>query len=710
MFTFLEGLLLALVGLTVVGTQAVTEQSLETRQEESDSNATAAPVVFTPDQNWDGIDGRWSSFTLRVGTPQQFVRVFISWAAYQTWVIIPEGCVNAIDYDACEDDRGWIFDEAESSTWEEQGIYRLGLQRNLGYDSNGIFGYDRVGLGGIGEGGPAIENTTIGGIATDIYYLGLFGLHPKPTNFTTFNEGIPSYMTLMKEQKIIPSISFGYTAGAHYRYSVGVYASLTLGGYDQSKFIENGVEWTFAPDNERDIVVAIQQITTPSTIEANPQAILLLPEPIYAYIDATVPEIWLPENACQAFESAFGLEYNEELDVYAVNDTLHETLQERNANVTFALAESFDGGPSVDIILPYAAFDLTARPPYASVTNSTRYFPLRRAANSTQYTLGRTFMQEAYITVNWETFRFNVSQVDWTQNAEPNIKALPSFENARAAAEGAREDMDSSDGISAGAIAGIVIGVIAVLFIVAALFWLLRHKRRRRSSGEQLDEKAASDTNSQIQGNESNVVPKAELQGSEAFHPPVSYYDPDVKAWVTSPAGSTPSSPYPGSIARGFFPGSTIAGSPITSTAGEGTCSSSQTGYTNAQSPTSATASEADGKAIQVFEMPGDMPAIREMDGKQLSEKEALQHREKVYNGVDSTPPASAVEERPRDAGRLIDPEHVVRAGSGTLDGSTIAGSPTTADGGTSLTRQHRAFSFEADERERENYTQSNVQ
>jgi hypothetical protein len=29
------------------------------------------------------------------------------------------------------------------------------------------------------------------------------------------------------------------------------------------------------------------------------------------------------------------------------------------------------------------------------VSNQTRYFPLQRAANDTQYTLGRTFLQEA---------------------------------------------------------------------------------------------------------------------------------------------------------------------------------------------------------------------------------------------------------------------------------------------------------------------------
>ena len=33
----------------------------------------------------------------------------------------------------------------------------------------------------------------------------------------------------------------------------------------------------------------------------------LLDSPIYAFIDSTDPNIWLPEAACKAFETAFGI-------------------------------------------------------------------------------------------------------------------------------------------------------------------------------------------------------------------------------------------------------------------------------------------------------------------------------------------------------------------------------------------------------------------
>jgi len=49
------------------------------------------------------------------------------------------------------------------------------------------------------------------------YWLGIFGLHPKPTNFTNYTDSSPSYMSMLFDNKRIPSKSFGYTAGSKNR-------------------------------------------------------------------------------------------------------------------------------------------------------------------------------------------------------------------------------------------------------------------------------------------------------------------------------------------------------------------------------------------------------------------------------------------------------------------------------------------------------------
>lgn len=55
------------------------------------------------------------------------------------------------------------------------------------------------------------------GIATNAYYMGMFGLGDQPTNITNLTNPHPSFLTTMKSSNLIPSLSWAYTAGAPYR-------------------------------------------------------------------------------------------------------------------------------------------------------------------------------------------------------------------------------------------------------------------------------------------------------------------------------------------------------------------------------------------------------------------------------------------------------------------------------------------------------------
>lgn len=106
----------------------------------------------------------------------------------------------------------------KSSTWEPNGFWQLGNERNLGIYANGLYGNDTLGLGIQGSGGPTLSNQVLATIRTEAFYLGMFGVNPKRTNYTgVAEEGQASYMTCLQEQNLIPSLSFGYTAGAPYR-------------------------------------------------------------------------------------------------------------------------------------------------------------------------------------------------------------------------------------------------------------------------------------------------------------------------------------------------------------------------------------------------------------------------------------------------------------------------------------------------------------
>jgi hypothetical protein len=116
-----------------------------------------------------------------------------------------------------------LFNTSASSTWTFNNYYELLLELNLGYTGSGEFEFDKVGIGWQGSGGPVLEHQVVGGIATEDFWLGSFGLTPRPTNFTDFNDPQPSFMETLKNKSLIPSLSWAYTAGAAYRrYASGI--------------------------------------------------------------------------------------------------------------------------------------------------------------------------------------------------------------------------------------------------------------------------------------------------------------------------------------------------------------------------------------------------------------------------------------------------------------------------------------------------------
>ncbi|KAL8833442.1 MAG: hypothetical protein Q9176_007982 [Flavoplaca citrina] len=421
-----------------------------------------APISWAPSQWWDGQDGEWSSFDLRVGTPEQTVRVFPSTAGSATWVVRPGGCEPPSQ--ECTASRGGLFDQNRSSTWNELGPYTLALEQNLGRKGSGVFGLDTLSLGLTNTtGGPTLDSQIIAGIETEKWYNGILGLQQQPMNLSDFSDSQPTVLSTLRAKNLIPSLSWAYTAGAHYR-SKGSFGSLTFGGSDLSKYIPTNVSFTLAPDVGRDLVVGIKSIT--STF-VNGSVSSLLPSPTLAFIDSTVPYLYLPEDACKAFETELGLVYNEENNLYFVDEALHQTLLNINPQFTFRLGNDKLSEPSVDVTLPYASFDLVMTPPMRE--NATSYFPLRRG-NDSQITLGRAFLQEAYVMVDYDRQNFTVAQAVFDDTAQPNIVPIPW--NATATPS-------NDKGLSREAIIGIGTGS-AVFFLLAAIIGVLAMLRRRK--------------------------------------------------------------------------------------------------------------------------------------------------------------------------------------------------------------------------------------
>ena len=352
----------------------------------------------------------------------------------------------------------------------------LDPEHYLPFSGAANFGFDNVTLDWQGYGGMTLEKQVVAGYITDDFYIGALGLSPLPVNITSFDDQYPSFLGTLRAQNHIPSHAYGYTAGASYRsYPLNGFGSLTLGGYDSTRMDAwKNLTITGGSDNYRPMLLGIERITSGS--------IDLLDAPIITALNSIVTHIWLPISACQRFESAFGLVWNTTNELYIVNGTHHSTLLAQNASITFTLSTGSQENEDnlLDISLPYAAFDLTAKPPYAGLNDTVYYFPLKRAFNETQYTLGRAFLQETYMIADYERGALSLFPAVFPDsNIEPHLVPILPVENSPDSKDPVA---NAHNGLSRTATIGIIIGgIVLSVFVAAGAFFFIRRKRQEKA-------------------------------------------------------------------------------------------------------------------------------------------------------------------------------------------------------------------------------------
>lgn len=320
---------------------------------------------------------------------------------------------------------------------------------------------------------------------------------------------------------------------------------MVFGGYDKARLIPTKNATINMPNPQNStLLVGIKSIHHRPNQEVQQGGSSLTKTSnggFYAIIDSTFPYLVLPDDICEQFVQKFNLGFDSRTRLFTINSTAHERNLQQNATVSFRIGTGVqDNGPSTTIDLPYLAFYHQARSPIYPDNNATDYFSIRRSGNG-HFILGRTFLQEAYLVVDYERATFTVAPAYFSDPMPPNEDLMPIYNTTYTPPAGVRDP--GSDGLSAGSIAGIVIGIIALFTLIGVgAFFFYRRQRKAKHAQEQEGKPEEIDTIAA--GDERKDRRASELTGSEPAQSPraktVGYYGGDHKSIPELSPESTP--------------------------------------------------------------------------------------------------------------------------------------------------------------------------
>ncbi|KAH6688046.1 aspartic peptidase domain-containing protein [Plectosphaerella plurivora] len=468
--------------------------------------ARPSAVALTPSTQWYGIDGNWSTIAFDLGEPAQAVNVLVSTALSEFWVVQAGGCLDREPL--CGNSRGNVFTPASSTSWKSIGTWSLGLAY-LGYGGNGDYGLDAVSATTLLDQTFSMSDVLTAAVNATQYYIGFLGLGITQGNFAGVVHESPLTQAVQTYGRI-PSYSYGYTAGAYYMGSTGVPCSLTLGGYDENRFIPHNTRFTLA-NNGNTPQVLVRGISVSAPEDGRPPV---------GWSSTTRQLSNMTTRFEAIFAAALGLTYNSTFDLYTINNTQFDDLLGSSFSFTFSLSsfdnsDDFSNNPLsvpgvVNITITAAAFAQVLRYPFRDGVipygaPSVPYFPLRRT-NSTDnstasFIIGRAFLQEAYMIVRYDSGVFSLHESLYPEQSLTDLAIVDIDQPDNSPYPPPAGDNDVPQGsksLGTGQIVGIVVGVIAAVLVVLAAWFCYRRRKqaRKNASGHNAKEGSSSSIHS----------------------------------------------------------------------------------------------------------------------------------------------------------------------------------------------------------------------
>ncbi|KAH7067170.1 aspartic peptidase domain-containing protein [Paraphoma chrysanthemicola] len=471
----------------------------------------AQPLSVPPTGRWEGIDGPWSTFILGVGDPLQSFGCVPALSIPVVFLPTESQQCNGNSSGACANRT--TFQPGKSKAYKKTGTFTafFGDFVSLLFNATGgstedaaPWGQDHVWLGNDTRHDIGLATQYVVAVESLDFFVGSFGLAIGATSPTGVSR--QTLLSALVNLQVIPSYSVSYTAGSFSSDSTG---SLILGGYDATR-LDPKTTKSFNMTNQQNntLMVYLKEV---AILGFRPRIWLGSTEiPNYSFrIESVVPQMWLPKEACAIFEAAFHLTWNNDLGIYTLNETTRDSNLQQNLTIRFTLGISSVDGASQEYFFQYSAFDLQLYSP--RVNTSTYYFPLKVAKYPSEYVLGRAFLQETYITIDYERSNFSLSQAR-AATGPSNIVPILNSTSSTGGRNGTTNTGSTKQGLTPGASAGIGVGVGALALAVVG--FVLRWRKKWIFSPKKANEHERFEK-SELHGIDKSRVEAMEKQRAE---------------------------------------------------------------------------------------------------------------------------------------------------------------------------------------------------
>ena len=505
----------------------------------------SGPLQVPPSTRVYGPDGPWQAVSVQLGEPAQDLDLYPG-GTFQSDILTKQLCQDTSSFPC---GSGGLFDPDNSFTFDNQSI-------SYESDSSGFASQWTIDatLFSFQNSTPILEQLRIPmDTATVIvanfsakvfphitmvypdgdYPLQVGQLSLGPTINQTFTqEDLPSINASLipgdlAVQNVIPSSSFGLHIGIGAE-ALKLSLSLCLGGYDASRIVgpvspQSTLNQLFIIDL-LDIGIGVDAGASPFSFSSQQgllgygnSSITSAGTPVF--MNPGAPYLYLPNSTCAAIAQHLPVTYNfgKALYFWNVSDPHYARIVTSPTYLSFVFRGS---SGNLTIKVPFQLLNLTLEAPL--VSTNTAYFPCQPPRGPEgQYSLGRAFLQAAFIGVNWSIAgesQWFLAQAPgpntdpnpqsatytgplpiglgkewadtwsgfWTSLPTPTRTSTTASKTASATPVGSGlpsspapvPSTPSSNSLSGGAIAGIAIGgACAVLFTAAIGIWFFQRSK-----------------------------------------------------------------------------------------------------------------------------------------------------------------------------------------------------------------------------------------